>query len=315
MANFIRHRPLLTGALTIVTVSSAVAYVTKRRLNQSCPTIAITELTKASACRNLIEISSEEATPTPLGVTKTTLLSSWSGGDKTYWVPSFVAVQAEVPMSQLSQYGLFSDDGKDDKKQGLHSLSKNLVAAFVDARATGLETSVLDRDVPPLSFATSSRLFGRPSEMGAFMLGTWDSERGINVSPSDLPSDAPKPVTEFCSNEEAVKYGGAMDTAGAVMYWMFPKALVEAVDKAASYGLPWRSMEGGFQEFIVEKISDDKARITYVTVECTNLYPLGQPERDFKMLPWLLYEAHVLYAQILWSKTLRRLQRSQTTVK
>lgn len=216
-------------------------------------------------------------------------------------------------MSQLSQYGLFSRDGV-DQKDDAHSLSKNLVAAFIDARATGLETSVLDRYVPPLSFTPSSRLFGRPSEMGAFMLGTWDAESGINVRPSDLPSDASKPVTEFGSNEEAVRNGSAVDTAGAVMYWMFPKALVEGVDKAASYGLPWRLMDGGFQEFIVERVSDEKARVTYVTIECTNLHPLGQQQRDFKMLPWLLYEAHVLYAQILWSKTLRRLQRSQTTV-
>ncbi|GKZ34877.1 hypothetical protein AbraIFM66950_005274 [Aspergillus brasiliensis] len=307
MATFIRHRPLLTGALTIVTISGAVAYFTKRRLNKSCPRIAITELPTASVCRHLIETPSETTTPTPFGATKSTLLSSWSGGDKTYWVPSFVAVQAEVPLSRLSQYGRFSHDN-DYKKQDAHSLVKNLVAAFLDARATGLETSVLDRDVPPLSFTPSSRLFGRPSKMGAYMLGTWDAERGLNFRPSDLPSDAPKPVTEFCSNEESVRNGGALDTAGAVMYWMFPKALVDGVDRAASYGLPWRLMEGGFQEFIVEKVSDEKARITYVCVECTNLHPGGQQKRDFKMLPWLLYEAHVLYAQILWSKTVRRLR-------
>ncbi|KAE8148864.1 hypothetical protein BDV25DRAFT_157324 [Aspergillus avenaceus] len=313
MTNFMRHRSLLTGALTIVAVSSAIVYLTKRRLNQSCPRVSITDLPKPSACRNLLDTTWEVTTPTPWGLTKSTLLSSWSGRDKTHWVSSFVALQAEVPISQLAEYGAFScDNGSNNNKSDARHLMQNLVAAFLDARATGPETWFLDRAVPPLSFEPSTHLFGRSKTMGAFMLATWDSGQGISVKLSDLPSGATKPVTEFCSNEGFTRDAGSTDIAGAVIYWRFPDGLVGAVDKAVSYGLPWRLMQGGFQEFIVEKVSDEKARVTYVCVECTDLHPGGQHERDFKMLPWLFYEAHVLYAQVLWSKTLKQLERSQS---
>jgi hypothetical protein len=75
-------------------------------------------------------------------------------------------------------------------------------------------------------------------------------------------------------------------------------------------------MDGGFQEFVVEKISDETARLTYICVECGRLCPddtgagelEGRKAWDFKKLPWLGYELHVLYAQWLLWNTVRRLK-------
>ncbi|GIJ97912.1 hypothetical protein Aspvir_000018 [Aspergillus viridinutans] len=84
-----------------------------------------------------------------------------------------------------------------------------------------------------------------------------------------------------------------MATTSFESSWIFTCiSSLDAVDKAASYGLPWRFMDGGFQEFIVEKVSDETARVTYISFECSNLHPGGQSTMDFKMLPWLPYEIH-----------------------
>ncbi|OOF93394.1 hypothetical protein ASPCADRAFT_209328 [Aspergillus carbonarius ITEM 5010] len=310
MTSIIRHRPLLTGALVLGTIS---AYLGKQHLNQTCPIVPLTALPKSSASRKLIDTRNETIPQAPRGLKASTLLSSQPDGDQTHWIPSFVALQAEIPIAQLNQYKTPTNRNDPNKFDAYH-LMQNLFAAFIDARAAGPEPWVLDRAVPPLSFVPSSRLFGTSTEFGAFMLGTWSSGRGIWLQPRNLPPDAPRPVAEFCSNEDVVKERRT-DVAGAVMYWKFPQGLVRAVDMAASYGLPWRLMEGGFQEYMVEKVSDETARVTYVCVECSNVYPGGErSKRDFKMLPYLLYEAHVLYAQILLYRTLRRVSRANSVV-
>ena len=66
-------------------------------------------------------------------------------------------------------------------------------------------------------------------------------------------------------------------------------------------------MSGGYQEWIVEMVSDEKVRVTYVTIECSHLQPRGQSKRDFKKLPKLGYEAHVYYAQSLLDNAIREM--------
>ncbi|KAA8647425.1 uncharacterized protein ATNIH1004_006118 [Aspergillus tanneri] len=61
------------------------------------------------------------------------------------------------------------------------------------------------------------------------------------------------------------------------------------MDRATSYDWPWRVMEGRYQEFVIENASDDKAKIAWAIVECSNLHPEGQSTRDFKKLA---YELH-----------------------
>ena len=180
---------------------------------------------------------------------------------------------------------------------------------FMDARGTGPEAWVLDKEVPPLSFAPGSQLFGDRSGLGAFVLDTWSTARRKCVQPLALPKDAPQPVSGFLPNT-AASHGDLTDTAGTVMYWRFAHGTARVMDKAASCGLPWRLAEGGFQEFIVEKVSDETARVTYAMVESTNLHPEGQSIRDFKRMPWLAYKLHVLYGQFLLYKTLNRLRKS-----
>ncbi|KAF7177803.1 hypothetical protein CNMCM7691_006237 [Aspergillus felis] len=305
---FMQNRPRLTGVVSLAAAGTLVAaYLGKRRLDRSCPRISITELPKSSACRNLVE--NGEAVPKSVwGMEKSALLTSWSGGDKTRWVPSFAALQADVPVSLLAEYGAFHSEKSNAEKDDAHHLMHNLVAAFLDARSAGPEAWFLDKEVPPLSFAPGSLLFGDQATMGAFMLGTWSTNRKTSIQPQALGPEAPEPCSEFPSNRDAIQ-DSPTDTAGAVMYWKFPDGLVRTVDKAASYGLPWRFMDGGFQEFIVEKVSDETARVTYISVECSNLHPGRQSTRDFKMLPWLAYEVHVLYAQLLWHNTVMQLQK------
>ncbi|KAL4914340.1 hypothetical protein BDW62DRAFT_213557 [Aspergillus aurantiobrunneus] len=296
MTTFVKSRHRLAGVLSIIAFSGILVYHCKRQLNRSCPRVPISQLPHPSACRNLIE-TGQPIAQTPWGVDRSVVLARWPGEEsKTHWIQSFVALQAEVPISQLERDGRFDDEGnKDGEKSDAYHPMQNLVAAFLDA------------DVPTLSFTPGSRLFGEGREFGAFMLGSWSS-RGTRLVSTSLPFEAPRPVCEFPSNEGVVSSANA-DTAGAVMYWIFPTGLVNAVDKAASYGVPWRLMEGGFQEWIVEKQPDNTARVTYVTVECSSLHPRGETTRDFKILPWVLYEFHVLYAQILLFKTLRQLRR------
>ncbi|PLB50031.1 hypothetical protein P170DRAFT_354660 [Aspergillus steynii IBT 23096] len=305
--NFIKTRPRLIGALSLTALGGVVAYLSHRRLARSCPRVPITELPKSSACRKLVEEAGEPTSQPPWGMKSSTLLSSWVGSTKTYWISSFTALQVEVPVSLLVGYGASHDSTSPNKGDDTYHLMKNFVAVFLDARATGPESLVLDKDVPSSSLIPGSLLFGRQSGLGAFLLGTWSSQGLKSVEPLELPSNAPLPCTEFPSNRDIVE-NSAADTAGAVLYWKFPNSLVGAIDDAASYGMPWRLMEGGFQEFIVERMSEDTARVTYVTVECTDLHPGTQSSRNFKMLPKLFYEAHVLYAQSLLNKSLRRLE-------
>ncbi|PWY64254.1 hypothetical protein BO70DRAFT_347139 [Aspergillus heteromorphus CBS 117.55] len=302
---FIKARPRLTAILSVAAFGSVAIYFTRRHFDRSCPRIPITDLPQSSACRYLLERAGESPTQKPWGMETSTLLASWSGGDKTHWVPSFTAHQVEVPLSLLAGYGASSNQDN-VAKHDAHHLMQNFVAAFLDARATGPEATFLDKSRPSLSFMPASMLFGDRAFPGAFMLGTWSSTTGASIQPLDLPSDAIKPVSEFFSNRDVIQ-GSEVDTAGAVMYWKFPDGLVKSVDQAASYGCPWRLMEGGFQEFIVERVSDEKARLTYVTIECSNIHPEGQATRDFKRLPWVLYEAHVLYAQSLLAKAISQL--------
>ncbi|KAL3458367.1 hypothetical protein BJX64DRAFT_302024 [Aspergillus heterothallicus] len=308
MTSFITSRPKLTGVLCAITAGGALLYFGKRRLNQLCPRVSVADLPKSSACRKLLE-DSEPLSNTAWGMGNSVLLSSWSdANNKTHWVSSFAALQSEVPLSMLANYQSSPNEpDMKDRREDAHPLAQNLLAAFLNGRATGPEGRFLDEDVPPLSFSPGSHLFGRSTSMGAFLLGSWSSKEEIHVQPSALPSAVPPPVSGFPSNNDILDKKA--DTAGTVMYWMFPCGLVKSIDRAASRGLPWRVMDGGFQEYIVEKISDDTARITYVMVESGNLYPgnSDQGAENFKKLPWLFYELHELYAQILWYKTLRQL--------
>ncbi|GAQ05973.1 hypothetical protein ALT_3294 [Aspergillus lentulus] len=309
---FMQNRPRLTGVVSLAAAGSIVAaYLGKRRLDRSCSRISITELPKSSACRNLVE-SGETVPKSVWGMEKSALLASWSRSNQTRWVPSFAALQADVPVSILVGYGAFDSEQSNTEKDNAHHLMQNLVAAFLEARAAGPEAWFLDKDVPPLSFAPGSLLFGDQDSMGAFMLGTWSTNQKSSIQPHALGPESPEPCSEFPSNWDAIQ-DSPTDTAGAVMYWKFPDGLVRTVDKAASYGLPWRFMDGGFQEFIVEKVSDGMARVTYISVECSNLHPGSQSTRDFKMLPWLAYEAHVLYAQLLWYNTVMQLRNRTKT--
>ncbi|KAL2797369.1 hypothetical protein BJX66DRAFT_334988 [Aspergillus keveii] len=307
MTSFITSRPRLTGALCLLTVSGTLIYFGKRRLNQRCPRVSITDLPRSSACRRLIE-GGEVSGQIPWGVDKSPLLSSWSDpSDKTHWVTSFAALQTDVPVSSLENYEKSHDREKADLgKTDTYELAQNLLAAFLKNPAIAPERWWLDKDVPPLSFTPATPLFGNPN-IGAFLLGSWSSTRGISIQPDALPPNLPTPISEFPSNRDVLD--PQTDTAGSVFYWMFPRGLVNSVDKAASYGLSWRIMDGGFQEFIVEKVSEDTARVTWVMVECADLYPDQNDKsvRDYKKMPWILYELHVLYAQILWYGTLRHL--------
>lgn len=317
---FIRSQSRLIT--TVVSVSAAgaltAAYLGKRKLDQTCPTVPITALPKSSACRHLIERAGGTIAQPAWGLEKSALLSSWSGSeeDKTHWIPSFAAIQVTVPVSLLTGYRTFRCVDADGEADGAYRLMQNLVAAFLDARAASPEAWFLDQDVPPLSFTPATHLFGRTSGLGAFMLGAWSSARQEFVGqPLELPEDAPQqPVSEFPSNRDEVIHSGPGDRAGAVMYWTFPGGQVRMMNKAASYGLPWRLMEGGFQEYIVEKVSNDTARVTYVSVEAAHLHPLDQPARDFKRMPWLAYQLHVLYAQYLLYNTLKRLRQSSKAI-
>ncbi|KAL2855656.1 hypothetical protein BJX68DRAFT_264012 [Aspergillus pseudodeflectus] len=308
MTSFISSRPRLTGALCLLTVSGTLIYFGKRRLNQRCPRVSITDLPRSCACRNLIE-GGEVSGQTPWGADKSSLLSSWADhGNKTHWVSSFAALQTEIPISSLANYDTFHRNEGEVKsdKSDTYNLAQNLLAAFLNNPAIAPERWLLDKDIPPLSFTPATLLFGNLN-IGAFLLGSWSSARRISIQPDALPPNAPTPVSGFPSNSDVLNT--RTDGAGTVLYWMFPRGLVNSVDRAASYGMPWRIMDGGFQEFIVEKVSEDTARVTWVMVECADLYPGGSKTsaRNCKKLPWILYELHVLYAQILWYGTLRQL--------
>ncbi|KAL4964327.1 uncharacterized protein BDV14DRAFT_78504 [Aspergillus stella-maris] len=323
MASFLTSKPKLTGAISLLSLGSLTLYITKKQLDKTCPRVPITQLPTSSASRNLIE-SGEPSSglEKPWGRDKSVLLSSWPGGEeegKTRWMPSFVALQVDVPIAQLERYYQYDEDNEDwEKTKDVYPQSQNFMRAFLHGRAKGPERFFLDRDVPPFSYAPGTHLFGR-REFGAFMLGAWSSTRQMPFMRPDLPSGPPLPPSEFPSNEQAISRAqqtSEIDAAGTVIYWTFPKSLINAVNKAAAYYAPWRLMDGGFQEFIVERVSDETARVTYVTLECSDLYPDsanmgcggGERERDFKKLPGWFYEFHVLYAQVLLWRTLRQLR-------
>lgn len=213
------------------------------------------------------------------------MLSEWPGSNgikretqKTHWVTSLVALQVDVPVAQLVRCGI-SEVGD------AYDLARNLFSAFLDARARGLEAWFLDKDVPQLSFTPWSLLFGRSHSAGAFMLGHWSSARRIQLDQPILHSETANPICEFRPSKAMItasNINAETDAAGTVLYWKFPRRSVDQVDKAASYGIPWRLMEGAFQEFIVEKITSETTKVTYVTVGCGNMYPGGQRERTSK---------------------------------
>ncbi|KAB5547249.1 hypothetical protein GE09DRAFT_204491 [Coniochaeta sp. 2T2.1] len=322
----LQSHPKLTVAVSVSVTLLTAAYLAKRQLNSLCPRVPLSSLPPSSAIRNLISTAEEHSTqaPSPWGLTTSPLLPSWSSttnslsGEKTsHTIHSFLALQTTIPISLLSDYPLAS---KDDDNDNAYPLTQALLSSFLSARSTGPEARFfLDVDVPPLPISFSSpgaHLFGRPNPggLGAFLLGTWSTARNISVSPTTttLPADVPRPPTAFPSNKIRVAEDEKTDAAGAVMYWRAPPRQVEAVDRLAARGMPWRMMEGGYQEWIVERLEGDgsgrEARVTYVTVETGSLYPPGQGKRDWKKMPWWMYQLHVAYAQWLLWKTLRRLR-------
>ncbi|KAK4238432.1 hypothetical protein C8A03DRAFT_15102 [Achaetomium macrosporum] len=313
--NMIQGQSRLAYAVVSIGVISGAAFLGKRKLDRTCPRVPVSALPKHSAARTLIQNTGEPTGEPAWGLKRSTLLSSWLGNndDKTRWISSFAALQVEVPVASLARYGALcssKDDGTNERDNtDTFRLMQGLVAAFLDALREGPEGWLLDRDVPPLSFTPGSHLFGDKSGLGAFVLYTWASAaRGKYPQHLALPEDIPQPVSEFPSVREVIHGDDPTDAAGTVMYWSVPDGTIRVADKVASYGLPWRPMQGGFQEFIVEKVSDKMARVTYTSVECSNFHPGQQPARDFKRMPWLGYELHVLYAQYLLYSTVRRLK-------
>lgn len=89
-----------------------------------------------------------------------------------------------------------------------------------------------------------------------------------------------------------------------MLYWRGTGQPIQKVNRViAAVGLPWQVMQGGFQEFIIERMEDSKemVRVTYVSVEAQRMDPGGGGRRNFGRLPWVLMEMHVMYAQsLLW---------------
>ncbi|KAL4947719.1 hypothetical protein BDW69DRAFT_177877 [Aspergillus filifer] len=320
MTSILTSRPRLTGALSILALGSIAFYITKKQLDKVCPRISISQLPACSASRILLD-SGDQTSEKPWGADKSVLLSIWRSGEedsrKTRWMPSFVALQVDIPFAQLKQYyQLDREEGNVQVIKDAYPLVENLTRAFLHGRGKGPEGFFFDQDVPSFSCTPGTHLFGR-REFGAFMLGSWSSGNRMPFIPPDLPSAAPIPPSEFPSNKDAIATAAeteGADATGMLIYWTFPRSLVNTVNRAAARGLPWRLMDGGFQEFIVERISDQMARVTYVTLECSDLYPhsasmgIGDSKGDFKKVTWLFYELHVLYAQILLWRTLRQLR-------
>ncbi|KAK3335176.1 hypothetical protein B0T19DRAFT_2202 [Cercophora scortea] len=331
MLNFIQSQSrLFTGLLSLGAIGVSAAYFSKRELDRTCLPVPISALPKPSAARNFVQRPGEPSPKPSWGLESSTLLSSWKHScddeddesksdsnrnlENTHWIPSFVALQADVPLAPLAQYRKSESKGdpiREDDDDVL-SLAEHFLAAFLDARAAGPEAWFLDNDVPPLSFTPGSHLFGNNAGLGAFLLGTWSSSptQSKHFQPPDLPPSVPCPVSEFPSNKAVILYkAGNTAAAGTIMYWKVPEETVRASDRLAAWGPPWRLMLGGFQEFIVEKVSETTARVTYVSVESAHLHPGGTSKRDFKRVPWVGYRLHVLYAQVLLYKTTRRLRR------
>jgi len=297
------------------------------------------------------------------------LLAAWpgTGADdnitniKTHHITSFVALQAEIPASFLEGYVSTRTSAKShhthqtdltptENSITTSHLAQNFLTAFLDSIANNPERWFLnDKNLPPLSLKPGTQIAGRRNPnsglFAAFILGTWSStygaKRSLNTDLSALPADTPRlPVTEFPSNEDAISSvgpsDGQEDAAGAVFYYSFTEGFVRAIDKFTSWaGLPWGMLEGGYQEFIVERVpgKDDMVRLSYVPVECAALAGFSSDSRSSttigesltgqsddgeegnkgypKRLPGILYEAHVLYAQFLLWKTIRHLRRQK----
>ncbi|KAJ5177907.1 uncharacterized protein N7500_000606 [Penicillium coprophilum] len=315
---------LSLGALTLGSAGIVTAYICKQYLDRSCPRIPISKVSRLSACRQLVDracnSSSDADVPKPWGADKSGLLSSWSeassGDGKSRWLPSYVAVQVDVPVVLLASYTTETSKGglatNNDESRTADGMARNLVAAFLDARSRGPDGWLIDRNVPSRSYIPGSQLFGDSTGLSAFMFDSWSSRSTSSIQPSVLPVDAPVPSSFLPSNEAllASQDSSQPESAGTVIYWKFPHGLVNTFNNAASYGWPWRVMDGGWQEFVVEKTSEETARVTYLSVECSDVHPGGQTARDFKRMPWLVYEVHVLYAQSLLLRAVRQLRKT-----
>jgi hypothetical protein len=301
-------RLLLSGALSVVGLTAATLFVVRQRLEKTCRRVPLSNLPKSSACRNLAEQAASVTTSISLkawGLGQTRLLPSWPPSEDstrmTHWIPSFVAVQMELPEEILIGNSRIPETSGD-----VLPLAKSLLAAFLDARAAGPEPWILDRDVPSLSFAPGHRLFGVTPEPGAFLLGTWSNVSGEHIDPLAVPDSAPRPVAAFPSNREAVKQASnERPAAGSVLYWRAGQMGVEMLYRVAGLAFP----EGGFQELIVEMVAVGKVRVSYVSAEvATCRQEEGQEEqRELRRLPWPLYELHVMYAQSLLTGAARQL--------
>ncbi|KAJ5806312.1 uncharacterized protein N7503_003914 [Penicillium pulvis] len=317
---------LSMGALALGSATIITTYISRQYLDRACPRIPIGKVSQLSACRQLINTacdSSDSGVPKPWGGEKSGPLPSWSEGNsgdkKSRWLSSYVAVQVDVPVALLASYTSEARKGVSTMSEidprSADGMARNLIDAFLDARSHGPDGWLIDRKVPPRTYMSGSHLFGESTGLSAFMFGSWSSGLKTAIQPSILPSSAPVPTTVFPSNETllASKNLSLPESAGTVIYWKFPSGVVNAFNRAASYGWPWRVMEGGWQEFIVEKISEETARVTYLSLECSDLHPGGQTPRDFKRMPWLAYEAHVLYAQSLLLRTVRQLRKANSS--
>jgi hypothetical protein len=318
-------RAISWGTLGLGGIAAVAIGLGKRQLDRTYPRIPVDQLPRSSASRYLIEKSAiyhDESIPNAWGMQRSCLLPSWSDTRLTHWIPSIVAIQIETPVSLLAGYKSADKDpstdaspdpshATDDRPNDVDHLMRNLVAAFLDARTWRPDGLLLDRNVPSLSFEAGSHLFGDRSSLAAYMFGTWSSKRGSLIHLPALPTDVPVPCSGFPSGESFAPMESSIESAGTVLYWNFPDSVIQKSNKAASYGLPWRLMDGGFQEFVVEKISDEKARVTYISVECSNLYPHHQVDRDFKRPSKLMYEVHVSYGQALLLDTISQLKKSQ----
>jgi len=292
-------RLFIRGALSLAAVSGTAFLLTRRKLNQKCRRIPLSTVPKSSACRNFVEIGERTNHPA-WGLSSSTLLPSWPGDNTTptHWIPSFTAVQVELPISLLT---------KDTPQSGtdLLPLVKTLFAAFLSSPVMAFERWLMNRGVPPLSFTPGQHLFGTAPNPGAFLLGTWSSASGQPLNPLLLPDTAPNPVAAFPSNKDVLQgRNGEGEAAGLVLYWRGTGQPIQKVNRViAAVGLPWQVMQGGFQEFIIERMEDSKemVRVTYVSVEAQRMDPGGGGRRNFGRLPWVLMEMHVMYAQsLLW---------------
>ncbi|KAK0736504.1 hypothetical protein B0T21DRAFT_181324 [Apiosordaria backusii] len=336
LLQFCTHHPRVILGTTIFLSAAIYLANLKHRIDKTCRHISLVDLPLSSACRNFVEKGRRPLPPCAgwawvLERGFVSFLSPWSdnitpptvksGGDderqKTHWIPSFLALEVDLPVELLSGYPSDNKASKGEREEIPH-LSQTFLRAFLDARSEGLEAYYLvDRDVPPLTlFEPGRRLFGREVGLGAFLLGTWFDTRGGGKSLRDgkFPKGvAQVPVCEGPSNTLRERWNEEdKEVAAAVMYWRAPDSAVAMVDNVAvKYGIPWRLMEGGFQEYMVERVDEKRVRLVYVTLEAQSLYPDGVKERNFRKISRLGYWGHGVYGQWLLWKTVKRLEKIQ----